>query len=317
MPQKERIAVPTSSTAARNSVVFIANYCLNRRDRALIACAEGLLRRLVATSFVKPAELVSIAKVLHMLSRLPKPLAVTDETLISISVIGPHHHFDEIETYHWWDVKVEGEELSISSGGHFYRPSTGGDTFSTMSWQAVPGELPDFEDYREHLAIVPDVQSFPDAVAGIDFADGGYKVEVNDLENSLLDEMDDSDDEEVEDEEDSSEDSETNEPVPWSIKARDEAEEKLAAIVKASEVDENEPQYAYGIESCDGCGSSLLARGLFVDGRLQNQLGWANMCVQCFTERGAGVGWGMGQLYARQTNGDWRLVAGFDDSVPS
>lgn len=72
-----------------------------------------------------------------------------------------------------------------------------------------------------------------------------------------------------------------------------------------------------GIENCDGCGGSLLVRGLFIVRRLQNQLGWANMCVQCFAERGAGVGWGMGQLYARQPNGDWRLVAGFDDSEPS
>jgi hypothetical protein len=35
------------------------------------------------------------------------------------------------------------------------------------------------------------------------------------------------------------------------------------------------------------------------------------MCVDCFNDRGVGIGFGKGQLYARQPNGDWRLVAGF------
>jgi hypothetical protein len=38
---------------------------------------------------------------------------------------------------------------------------------------------------------------------------------------------------------------------------------------------------------------------------------WANMCADCFNDRSVGIGWGKGQLYARQPNGDWRLVAGF------
>ncbi len=55
----------------------------------------------------------------------------------------------------------------------------------------------------------------------------------------------------------------------------------------------------------------LAQRGLFVDGRLRNDLMWGNMCAACFNSKGAGIGWGEGQLYARQPNGDWRMVAGF------
>jgi len=41
------------------------------------------------------------------------------------------------------------------------------------------------------------------------------------------------------------------------------------------------------------------------------------MCVPCFLRKGDGVEWGTGQLYARQPNGDWRLVAGFNPAEAS
>ena len=37
----------------------------------------------------------------------------------------------------------------------------------------------------------------------------------------------------------------------------------------------------------------------------------ANMCASCFELKGSGIGWGRGQLYAKQADGTWRLVAGF------
>jgi hypothetical protein len=53
-------------------------------------------------------------------------------------------------------------------------------------------------------------------------------------------------------------------------------------------------------------------RGIFVDGKVRNSFEWANMCALCFEKHGEGIGWGRGQLYALQPNGDWRLVAGFE-----
>jgi hypothetical protein len=111
---------------------------------------------------------------------------VASDIEVTVSVSSPRRKFDEIETWHWWEVATEGERLSISSGGHFYRPSTGGDSFTTMTWTAIPEEASDLEDYRESLWMVPDVRSFHDGVASIDFAVGGYTVEVTDEDNALL-----------------------------------------------------------------------------------------------------------------------------------
>jgi hypothetical protein len=48
-----------------------------------------------------------------------------------------------------------------------------------------------------------------------------------------------------------------------------------------------------------------------VDGQLRGELMWGNLCGECFFERGEGIGWGDGQLYAHRTDGSWLLVAGF------
>jgi hypothetical protein len=119
---------------------------------------------------------------------------------VNVSVVSPRRQFGDIETFHWWEVDVEGQQVSISASGHFCRPSTGGDTFTTMSWTAWPGNEPDFADYRDHLAIVPDVMSFEDAVAALDLSDTNYKIRVEDYDNPLLEECSE---EEPQDEEDS------------------------------------------------------------------------------------------------------------------
>ena len=131
----------------------------------------------------KPAQLVSVAKLQHVLSLLPRMASGID---VTVSASSPPHNFGDIETWHWWEVAVEGERLSISSGGHFFRLSTGGDSFTSMTWAAIPEEASDLDDYRESLWMVPDVQSFPDGVASIDFASGGYRIEVTDPDNPLL-----------------------------------------------------------------------------------------------------------------------------------
>lgn len=149
------------------------NYCFNGRDRALVASAVALLRKIAAAKSLRPAEVVSVAKLLHLFSRLPA--APNRGMNVTVSVVSPRRQFGDVETYHWWEVGVEGQQLSIGSGGHFYQPSTGGDTFTTMSWTASPGHETDFADYRDDLATVPDVRSFPDAVGRLDLAEIAYK----------------------------------------------------------------------------------------------------------------------------------------------
>jgi len=158
-------------------------YQFDAKDRTLLQAATTLLNKVAEAKATKPAEVVSLAKLQHALSLLPR---VPSDIEVTVSVSSPRRNFGEIETWHWWEVAFEGERLSISSGGHFYRSSTGGDSFTTMSWAAIPEEASQLDDYRESLWMVPDVRSFPDGVASIDFAVGGYTVEVTDEDNAML-----------------------------------------------------------------------------------------------------------------------------------
>jgi hypothetical protein len=53
---------------------------------------------------------------------------------------------------------------------------------------AVPEASSVYEDHLEDLWMVPDVASFPDAVAAINFASAKYKIDVTDSDNPLLQE---------------------------------------------------------------------------------------------------------------------------------
>jgi hypothetical protein len=169
-------------------------YRFNPQDRELLEAAAVLLKKIAAFEKLRPATLVSAAKIQHVLSRLPQ---VTSDLNVTISVIGPRRNFDEVETWHYWDIAIEDEQLSISSGGHYYHPCTGGDSFTTMNWIAMPEEPAVCEDYRDELWMVPDVQSFPEGVAAIDFASSYYKIEISDPENLLLSEDEESTDEQT------------------------------------------------------------------------------------------------------------------------
>jgi hypothetical protein len=293
------------------SVDMPERYNLNARDRSLLQAATNLLKRVAAAETLRPAELVSVAKLLHVLSILPR---VTSDLEVTVQVTGPRREFGEIETLHYWEVAVEGERLSISSGGHFFQPSTGGDSFTTMIWAAIPEEFSDLDDYRQSLWMVPDVLWFPDAVAGVDFASGGYKIRVIDEDNSLLEDDEDPNEEGSDgepgdiEEEDLSGNRKT--PRTWSLSPIDALEERLASTVDADDVDASEPAYAYGVENCQFCCCPPNRRGVFVDGWLRGHLTTGNMCANCFDSRGEGIGWGQGQLYARQPDSRWRRVAG-------
>jgi hypothetical protein len=290
-------------------------YQFDANDRALLQAATDFLKKVAAAEFLRPAELVSVAKLQHVISRLPKVVSGVD---VTVSVASPRRNFGEIETWHWWKVAVEGERLSISSGGHFHQPSTGGDTFTTMNWAAVPEESAESDDYRGTLWMVPDVQSFPDGVASIDLASGSYTVEITDEDNPLLEEDEEAVEEDPDEETDvvpqEEEDDELEEDEgtshTWSVTPVDAVEERLASIVNPDEVDANEPVYAYGIDNCHFCGCALNQRGMFVDGWLRDHSTTGNMCAMCFGSMGGGIGWGQGQLFARQPDGSWRMVAG-------
>jgi hypothetical protein len=163
-----------------------SEYALSEDDHTLIEAARSLLWKVMRSDTAQPAQLVSVAKLSHALTRLPR---VTDGVGIHVSVCGPRRNFDEIETFHWWEVTLDCGHLSMSSGGHFYQPSTGGDTFTTMEWSAYPGEQSTLKYYGDKVWMVPDLWSYAEGVARVNFAAGGHSVEVMDDHNPLLGEM--------------------------------------------------------------------------------------------------------------------------------
>ncbi len=62
---------------------------------------------------------------------------------------------------------------------------------------------------------------------------------------------------------------------------------------------------------CDICGCDFIKEKLLVDGRLGNSITFADMCIRCAVLYGSGIGYGDGQLYKRQDDGNWLCIAGF------
>lgn len=63
-------------------------------------------------------------------------------------------------------------------------------------------------------------------------------------------------------------------------------------------------------DACDICRSPLSYMKFMVDGAVQGDFSWANMCADCFCAYGVKIGWGYGQLYEREAD-KWLLVGGF------
>jgi len=68
--------------------------------------------------------------------------------------------------------------------------------------------------------------------------------------------------------------------------------------------------YGSSPERCQLCGCSLLEEKIFYDAK--SLVGpWAIMCLNCFNDKGLGVGTGLGQVYEREKeSGEWVKVAG-------
>jgi hypothetical protein len=70
-------------------------YQFDAKDHALLGAAAALLKKVALADTTTPAELVSVAKLQHVLSVLPR---VTPDLEVTVQVIGPQSKFGEIET---------------------------------------------------------------------------------------------------------------------------------------------------------------------------------------------------------------------------
>jgi hypothetical protein len=273
------------------------NYVLSARDAEVIHGAVQLLEKIARAPFTRPAELVSVASLLHVLSVAPRVSGAGSSARLTLR--GPTRQYGDHKISHWWSIECADERIAISAGGYFFRPSTGGDSFTVLEWVAQGGEEAEYLDHLPWLGIVDDACPFPEEVDRLNLNEDGFMLEVEDDANLLLDEMRAFEGEEREPSDMASE------TVNDALTA---ADAQLATL--ANKAGGDPPRYWQGdAGSCDVCHGSP---GRFaVDGRLRGTLMFAWLCARCFLARGEGIGWGIGQLYQRLTDGRWLMAGGF------
>ena len=177
-------------------------YELSSTDLTVVSTAIRLLEKVIRSSLATPAKTVAVSKAIHILKLLPDS---SGEINLNITLTGPRRWFhsqgEEHEIYHWWEVEIEGTLITITSGGYFYRKSTGGDSFNAMRWCAQPGCETDHTDNLPHLRLVDDAQPFDREVMQIDLSKPGYSLTILvDGDPVLEDESDGEADEDFEEE---------------------------------------------------------------------------------------------------------------------
>ena len=150
-------------------------YVLSSDDADVVSATRQLLWKTARSEIITARELEIVARILQVFEALP---SVIEDINLQLQITGPRRTFGSHEIYHWWNVEVEDGNLCVTSQGHFYRPETGGDTFTSMIWRAFPGFATEHGDYVDTLSIVDDAQPFGLEVRDINFAGGGYSLTV-------------------------------------------------------------------------------------------------------------------------------------------
>jgi len=123
-------------------------YIFSSDDYNIVSATKELLWKIARREMLSARQLEVIARALQVFEVLPSAIP---DFKIQIQITGPRRMFGSHEIYHWWNIEIEDAEVVVSSGGHFYRPETGGDTFSSMRWSASPGFATDYHDYLDSI----------------------------------------------------------------------------------------------------------------------------------------------------------------------
>lgn len=182
------------------------SYCFDPTDIEVVRITQNLIAKIMRSELVDYRQRVALGSAMALLSDMPD--IVHDPTSISISLIGPRRRFGDHEIYHFWTIEIEQCDVEVRAGGHFYRPSTGGDSFTSFRWFASPGYSTDCEDFSQNLRIVDDAQPFGTEVAAIDLSDPGYSIEIE-VDGEVFERLDDH---QEDDQEDSAEDQPADTP---------------------------------------------------------------------------------------------------------
>ena len=266
----------------------------NTRDCFIVEAALGMLEKLQRSDIPKAAERMTLSKFGLMLSKFPR-CDFNDQ--ISVYLLEQDRVYDDQRVSRYWQVEFEPSYLTITSGGIFYRESTGSDSFCCMHWSISKGEAGDYNEYSAQHLMVPDLKPFRIEVDEMDFTKGLWKLEIADEENTWLNEE--------EDEEENDVDLAITIPIPTS-----EAESELVSQIDVRNI-VHDGELVEGIpgNGCEYCKIPSLRLNHIVDG-LNRDGDFAWMCPDCWVEHGRGLGIGKGQLFTKQPSGKWICTTG-------
>ncbi|WP_417730825.1 hypothetical protein [Rosistilla oblonga] len=151
-------------------------YIFNETDCEVVELTMQLLAKIWQSDLVSEEGRGVVTAMAAAINEMPN--GVHDYFNASVTLTGPRRKFGEHEIYHYWTVELEGGEFRVDASGYFYRPSTGGDNFTSFSWVAIPGYITDCRNFLKQIAIVDDAQPFGSEIAGIDLSEPGYQVRV-------------------------------------------------------------------------------------------------------------------------------------------
>lgn len=148
-------------------------YLFDEADEAVLATTKLLVTKVLGSHLPSDAEREVVFTIANALASLPD---VVSNLNISFTLTGPRRKFGDHEIYHFWTVEFVEDQIEIASGGHFYRPSTGGDTFTSFRWGAYPGFETECHEYSSSLRIVDDAKPFASEIHDLDLSERGYSV---------------------------------------------------------------------------------------------------------------------------------------------
>jgi hypothetical protein len=109
-------------------------YRFNSEDKAVMFAVDGLVRRLIYSGRLQPAEIVSVARVLHVLSNLP---SVNEDVSVTVELTAKREGKGRFKSF----------RLSVSNELHLECATRDG--LMTMEWHAYPGRCTEHDEYWE------------------------------------------------------------------------------------------------------------------------------------------------------------------------
>ena len=263
---------------------YLMSYHVSRADEQTIEAAKTLLWKIVRSRLVTANDLIPLAMTLKVLDALPE---LGDPENISIVLSGPAKRYEQKDILPWWAVSLEGSTISISSGVRHGEDSGNAGSQLGYNWSIEPECESKSHGVLAELGVYDADIGFPSQVREINLDHEGYRLLATRQETKRQ-----------------------GEQVAAAV---DESEAALSRYANFQKAAESPHFYFSSPQRCNLCGIDLTERFYFVDGQVGDSGEWRDMCSRCFFGKGAKIGWGKGQLYHRQPDGKWLLVAGFPD----